>query len=67
MNVAIKNGQRSSSYVEYVKPYEQLRKTLTVIRYANVSEVQYLPFFLDIRVKAFSRRKMILTADSPGQ
>ncbi|KAJ6630515.1 Glucose dehydrogenase [FAD, quinone] [Pseudolycoriella hygida] len=39
MNVASKNGQRSSSYTEYVKPYEQSRDTLTVIRYANVSEV----------------------------
>ncbi len=41
MNIAIKNGQRSSSYVEYVKPHEESRSTLTVIRYANVSQVSY--------------------------
>lgn len=39
MNVALRNGKRSSSYIEYVKPHEGSRNTLTVIRYANVSEV----------------------------
>lgn len=42
MNVAVRNGQRSSSYIEYVKPYEESRTTLTVVRYANVSKVIYL-------------------------
>lgn len=42
MNVAVRKGHRSSSYVEYVKPYEQSRDTLTVIRYANVTEVPFL-------------------------
>lgn len=42
MNVAVRKGHRSSSYVEYVKPHEQSRNTLTVIRYANASEVHFL-------------------------
>ncbi|KAG4079688.1 hypothetical protein HA402_009074 [Bradysia odoriphaga] len=39
MNIASRNGQRSSSYIEYVKPYEQTRSTLTVLRYSTVSEI----------------------------
>lgn len=42
MNVAVRNGKRSSPYIEYVKPYEESRNTLTIIRYANVSEVRFL-------------------------
>ncbi|OXA41477.1 hypothetical protein Fcan01_23632 [Folsomia candida] len=30
---------RSSTYAEFVKPYENTRENLTVVRYANVSEV----------------------------
>lgn len=44
MNVAIRKGKRSSSYVEYVEPFERVRNTLTVIRYANVSEVHFLKY-----------------------
>lgn len=47
LNVAVRRGQRSNSYVEYIKPYERLRKSLTVIRYANVLEVcNFSSFFV---------------------
>ncbi|XP_021964839.1 oxygen-dependent choline dehydrogenase [Folsomia candida] len=38
-NTPTRNGQRSSTYAEFVKPYENTRENLTVVRYANVSEV----------------------------
>lgn len=40
LNIATRKGHRSSSYIEYVKAYEGSRRNLTVIRYANVSEVR---------------------------
>lgn len=39
LNLAVRNGQRSSSYIEYIRGHEGSRKNLTVIRYANVSEI----------------------------
>ncbi|XP_037024090.1 glucose dehydrogenase [FAD, quinone]-like [Bradysia coprophila] len=38
-NIAVNNGRRSSSYAEYIRPHEELRSTLTVHRYANVSQI----------------------------
>ncbi|KAJ6635171.1 4-pyridoxate dehydrogenase [Pseudolycoriella hygida] len=48
LNVAMRKGKRSSSYIEYIKHFEGKRKTLTVIRYANVSEI-----LLDENKKAY--------------
>ncbi|XP_037036059.1 oxygen-dependent choline dehydrogenase 1-like [Bradysia coprophila] len=48
MNVASKSGRRSSSYIEYVKPYEHTRNTLTVLPYSTVSEI-----LLDDNKKAY--------------
>lgn len=42
-NMAINNGRRSSTYSEYVERWEKYplnNGKLTVIRYANVSEVK---------------------------
>ncbi|KAG4076679.1 hypothetical protein HA402_001966 [Bradysia odoriphaga] len=39
LNLAVRNGKRSSSYIEYIKAHEGSRSNLTVIRYANVSEI----------------------------
>lgn len=59
MNLAMRNGQRSTSYVEYVKPYEGSRNTLTVIRYANVSEVPFV--FLYTNYKTLTNSSNALT------
>jgi choline dehydrogenase len=39
LNKPTRNGVRSSTYAEFVKPHEHTRVNLTVVRYANVSEV----------------------------
>lgn len=55
-NLAINEGRRSSSYTGYIEPFEESRSTLTVISYANVSQVwlMYLAFFTRL---AYSVRK----------
>lgn len=52
-NMAINNGRRSSTYSEYVEKWEKdplNNGKLTVLRYANVSEVNLESFFIEFGI-----------------
>lgn len=39
MHTAIGSGRRSTTFTGFVQPFEEIRENLTVIQYADVTEV----------------------------
>jgi len=61
MNKAANDGKRSSSYTQYIKPFENTRQNLTVIRFANVSEVKMINCQMVIGMRQYGVVEIKLT------